>query len=54
MSCVDAASDSFFELCWEHDAYVLHEMNVLANFCRAGVTVADMRKEMSAACANFQ
>jgi len=50
-TCVEAATQAFFDECWEHDAYVLHEMPVVANFCRAGATPQQMRTEMASACA---
>jgi len=53
-SCVEGASSAFFEECWNHDAYVLHEMPTLANFCRAGAQVPEMRKEMASVCAKFK
>jgi len=53
-TCVEAASSAFFDECFTHDAYVLHEMPVLANFCRAGATAEAMRKEMSSVCAKFK
>jgi legumain len=54
MNCVQEAANAFFEECWEHDSYVLHEMNALPNFCRAGASAEHMRKVLSSACARLK
>ena len=54
LSCVEGAAKAFFEECWDHDAYVLHEMNSLADHCRAGVAVDAIRKEFATVCPMFK
>ena len=54
IECVEGAAKAFFEECWAHDDYVLHEMNSFAGHCRAGVSVAEIRKELASTCAMFK
>jgi legumain len=53
MACVEGASKAFFEQCWGPDAYVLHEMNALAGFCRAGHSVEQIKEELAPTCSKF-